>query len=56
MESDRADDAYAFRLEVLVPPTANLRVALDEIRRIEGVRTAEASKAGSPLARGPLDE
>lgn len=56
MESDRADDAYVFRLEVLVPPTANLQAALEEINRIEGVRSAKASRAGSPLGRGPLDE
>lgn len=48
MESEREDDALGFRLEIVVPPDADLDAALAEIRRLPGFRNAEARGKGSP--------
>ena len=56
MESARETDGYEFRLEVLVPPHANLDAAMEEIRRVEGIRAAEARRAGSPFGRASSED
>jgi putative Mg2+ transporter-C (MgtC) family protein len=48
MESEREADALGFRLELMVPPGANLDQAIEEIRRLPGARGVEARGAGSP--------
>jgi putative Mg2+ transporter-C (MgtC) family protein len=42
MDSEREDDEQALRLELLVPPQVDLESALQEIRRLRGVKRAEA--------------
>jgi putative Mg2+ transporter-C (MgtC) family protein len=54
MESEREDDQQALRLELLVPPQVDLGPALEEIRRLSGVKRAEARGYRAPRvdARG----
>jgi putative Mg2+ transporter-C (MgtC) family protein len=42
MDSEREGDEQALRLELLVPPQVDLESALQEIRRLRGVKRAEA--------------
>jgi putative Mg2+ transporter-C (MgtC) family protein len=56
MGSEQEEDTYVFRFEVLVPPDGDLRPALDEIRGLPHVQSAEASRAGSPHGPEPLDD
>jgi putative Mg2+ transporter-C (MgtC) family protein len=42
MDSEREHDEQALRLELLVPPQVDLESALQEIRRLRGVKRAEA--------------
>jgi putative Mg2+ transporter-C (MgtC) family protein len=51
MESEREPDVYAFRLEVRVPPDANLEEALRRIRELPGLRGVEARGKGSAHPR-----
>src|SRR5919197_3449003 len=51
MESEREPDVSAFRLEVRVPPDANLEDALKEIRQLPGLRGIEARGTGSGHSR-----
>jgi putative Mg2+ transporter-C (MgtC) family protein len=51
MESEREPDVSAFRLEVRVPPDANLEDALRQIRELPGLRGVEARGKGSAHPR-----
>jgi len=58
MESQREEheNLFLFRLELLISPNVNLEALMDEIRRLRGVRAAEAQAAGSPLSARRLVE
>jgi putative Mg2+ transporter-C (MgtC) family protein len=54
IESEHEEGVQAFRLELLVPPSANFDAALEEIRRLPGVRSAEARGWRTPGGASPL--
>jgi putative Mg2+ transporter-C (MgtC) family protein len=56
MESERDEHEHVFRLELLVPAEVNLDATLADVRRLPGVRAAEAQATGSPQAARRLAE
>jgi putative Mg2+ transporter-C (MgtC) family protein len=52
MESEREGDFQSIRLELLVPPGRELGSAMEEIRRLPGVRQAQVHGWGSPHGLG----
>jgi putative Mg2+ transporter-C (MgtC) family protein len=52
VESEHEEGRQLFRLELFVPPAADIGAALQEIRRLPAVRSAEAHGWGAPLGAG----
>jgi putative Mg2+ transporter-C (MgtC) family protein len=52
MDSAREQGLLGFRLELEVPPTAQLEAAIEEIRRMPATRNVEARGAGNPSQAG----
>jgi putative Mg2+ transporter-C (MgtC) family protein len=52
MDSARENDLLGYRLELEVPPTADLDGAIEEINRMSSVRNVEAHGGGNPSQAG----
>jgi putative Mg2+ transporter-C (MgtC) family protein len=52
MDSAREHDLLGYRLELEVPPTADLEAAIEEINRMSSVRNVEARGGGNPSQAG----